>query len=229
MAAKAGCATTLGYGPRYLHSTGQLHKGGPNTGVFLIVTAGAIRRPADSRRAIFLRRPGNGAGAGRFRVAGPRGPPGPARPPPRPRSRSCSNELLAESSEAKSLLYDRRCIPCILRHLPTWQPVRRQSTLGRANAALERGRGAEAAQLLTPLLRSGPLPAKTSSRSRGARRSLAAAGRPRAGRRRPRPPARRHARTDRRRAARPRSGGCTAASPLRAASSRARSRCTRAR
>lgn len=28
-------ATTLGYGPRYLHSTGQLHKGGPNTGLFL--------------------------------------------------------------------------------------------------------------------------------------------------------------------------------------------------
>jgi hypothetical protein len=26
-------------GPRYLHSTGQLHKGGPNTGVFLLVTA----------------------------------------------------------------------------------------------------------------------------------------------------------------------------------------------
>jgi transaldolase/glucose-6-phosphate isomerase len=32
-------ATTLGYGPRFLHSTGQLHKGGPNTGVFLHVTA----------------------------------------------------------------------------------------------------------------------------------------------------------------------------------------------
>jgi transaldolase / glucose-6-phosphate isomerase len=30
-------ATTLGYGPRYLHSTGQLHKGGPNTGVFIQV------------------------------------------------------------------------------------------------------------------------------------------------------------------------------------------------
>src|SRR3984893_17973500 len=30
-------ATTVGYGPRYLHSTGQLHKGGPNTGVFLQV------------------------------------------------------------------------------------------------------------------------------------------------------------------------------------------------
>jgi hypothetical protein len=28
-------ATTAGYGPRYLHSTGQLHKGGPNSGLFL--------------------------------------------------------------------------------------------------------------------------------------------------------------------------------------------------
>ena len=32
-------ATTLGYGPRFLHSTGQLHKGGPNSGVFLQITA----------------------------------------------------------------------------------------------------------------------------------------------------------------------------------------------
>ena len=32
-------ATTLGYGPRYLHSTGQLHKGGPATGLFLLLTA----------------------------------------------------------------------------------------------------------------------------------------------------------------------------------------------
>jgi hypothetical protein len=30
-------ATTAGYGPRFLHSTGQLHKGGPRTGVFLQV------------------------------------------------------------------------------------------------------------------------------------------------------------------------------------------------
>jgi glucose-6-phosphate isomerase len=30
-------ATTLGYGPRYLHSTGQLHKGGPGHGLFLQV------------------------------------------------------------------------------------------------------------------------------------------------------------------------------------------------
>lgn len=28
-------ATTAGYGPRYLHSTGQLHKGGPDTGLFV--------------------------------------------------------------------------------------------------------------------------------------------------------------------------------------------------
>ncbi|MCP4040051.1 MAG: transaldolase, partial [bacterium] len=32
-------ATTLGYGPRFLHSTGQLHKGGSNCGVFLQITA----------------------------------------------------------------------------------------------------------------------------------------------------------------------------------------------
>jgi len=29
--------TTFGYGPRYLHSTGQLHKGGPKTGRFLVL------------------------------------------------------------------------------------------------------------------------------------------------------------------------------------------------
>ena len=34
-----GIATTLGYGPRFLHSTGQLHKGGPKTGLFLQLTA----------------------------------------------------------------------------------------------------------------------------------------------------------------------------------------------
>jgi transaldolase/glucose-6-phosphate isomerase len=31
-------ATTAGFGPRYLHSTGQAHKGGPNTGVFVMIT-----------------------------------------------------------------------------------------------------------------------------------------------------------------------------------------------
>jgi hypothetical protein len=37
-------ATTVGFGPRFLHSTGQLHKGGPDTGVFLQITTA---EPAD--------------------------------------------------------------------------------------------------------------------------------------------------------------------------------------
>jgi transaldolase/glucose-6-phosphate isomerase len=31
-------ATVLGFGPRFLHSTGQAYKGGPNSGVFLQIT-----------------------------------------------------------------------------------------------------------------------------------------------------------------------------------------------
>jgi transaldolase/glucose-6-phosphate isomerase len=34
---ETGCVVTHGYGPRYLHSTGQLHKGGPASGLFLQV------------------------------------------------------------------------------------------------------------------------------------------------------------------------------------------------
>ena len=36
-AGATGCAVAVGLGPRYLHSTGQLHKGGPATGVFVQV------------------------------------------------------------------------------------------------------------------------------------------------------------------------------------------------
>jgi hypothetical protein len=36
-ARKTGCVVTHGLGPRYLHSTGQLHKGGPNSGLFIQV------------------------------------------------------------------------------------------------------------------------------------------------------------------------------------------------
>jgi len=36
---KTSCATTIGFGPRFLHSTGQLHKGGPDSGLFLQITA----------------------------------------------------------------------------------------------------------------------------------------------------------------------------------------------
>src|SRR5262249_19904377 len=35
---KKRVATCLGFGPRFLHSTGQAYKGGPNTGVFLQIT-----------------------------------------------------------------------------------------------------------------------------------------------------------------------------------------------
>jgi glucose-6-phosphate isomerase len=41
VARRSKCATMFGYGPRYLHSTGQLHKGGPNTGVFIVIVADA--------------------------------------------------------------------------------------------------------------------------------------------------------------------------------------------
>jgi hypothetical protein len=37
--AATGAAVTFGYGPRFLHSTGQLHKGGPPTGRFLQLVA----------------------------------------------------------------------------------------------------------------------------------------------------------------------------------------------
>jgi transaldolase / glucose-6-phosphate isomerase len=40
---KLKVATTIGYGPRFLHSTGQLHKGGANQGVFIQITADATK------------------------------------------------------------------------------------------------------------------------------------------------------------------------------------------
>jgi transaldolase/glucose-6-phosphate isomerase len=39
-------AVTLGFGPRFLHSTGQLHKGGPNNGVFIQITVADHENPA---------------------------------------------------------------------------------------------------------------------------------------------------------------------------------------
>ena len=37
VAERHDCATTFGYGPRFLHSTGQLHKGGPSSGLYVQV------------------------------------------------------------------------------------------------------------------------------------------------------------------------------------------------
>ncbi len=49
-----GVATTLGFGPRFLHSTGQLHKGGANNGVFLQITADdAVDAPIPGQRYTF--------------------------------------------------------------------------------------------------------------------------------------------------------------------------------
>jgi RpiB/LacA/LacB family sugar-phosphate isomerase len=46
---RLGVATTLGFGPRYLHSTGQLHKGGPASGIILHLAAAT---PASADRAV---------------------------------------------------------------------------------------------------------------------------------------------------------------------------------
>ncbi|MBI5560283.1 MAG: glucose-6-phosphate isomerase [Deltaproteobacteria bacterium] len=42
-------ATQFGYGPRYLHSTGQLHKGGPRNGLFIIIAHGMGEGEEDVR------------------------------------------------------------------------------------------------------------------------------------------------------------------------------------
>lgn len=47
-------ATTVGFGPRYLHSSGQMHKGGPASGVFLVITCDAFADlPVPGRKASF--------------------------------------------------------------------------------------------------------------------------------------------------------------------------------
>ncbi len=47
-------ATTVGFGPRFLHSTGQLHKGGPNSGVFIqVVDEPGVDRPVPGQPYTF--------------------------------------------------------------------------------------------------------------------------------------------------------------------------------
>ena len=51
---KKHVATCLGFGPRFLHSTGQAYKGGPNTGVFLQVTCDdALELPVPQQKYTF--------------------------------------------------------------------------------------------------------------------------------------------------------------------------------
>jgi hypothetical protein len=42
LASRTGLPVTAGFGPRYLHSTGQLHKGDANRGLFLLLTASGL-------------------------------------------------------------------------------------------------------------------------------------------------------------------------------------------
>ncbi len=65
-------ATTLGYGPRFLHSTGQLHKGGPDTGIFLQLTADEGDEPIPGAQFGFAELIGAQAG-GDFEVLSRRG------------------------------------------------------------------------------------------------------------------------------------------------------------
>jgi transaldolase / glucose-6-phosphate isomerase len=54
IARRLGVATCLGFGPRFLHSTGQAYKGGPNTGVFLQITCDdAVDLPVPGRAFSF--------------------------------------------------------------------------------------------------------------------------------------------------------------------------------
>ena len=95
-ATRRGNATTAGYGPRFLHSTGQLHKGGAPIGWFLQLTADHPDDRADPRLAVHLRaahrRPGRRRPR-RHRVPRPADPAGPSRRRPgrragRPRARA---------------------------------------------------------------------------------------------------------------------------------------------
>ena len=72
-------ATCLEFGPRFLHSTGQAYKGGPDSGVFLQITADDAEDVAIPGATRQLRRGQGGAGARRFRRAGGARPPRAAR------------------------------------------------------------------------------------------------------------------------------------------------------
>jgi len=51
---KKKVATCLGFGPRFLHSTGQAYKGGPDSGVFLQITGDdASDLPVPGQKASF--------------------------------------------------------------------------------------------------------------------------------------------------------------------------------
>lgn len=74
MAAHFEVPSCLEIGPRYLHSTGQLHKGGPNSGVFLILSADEPKDiPVDDDRASSLGTLAKAQALGDFAILSARG------------------------------------------------------------------------------------------------------------------------------------------------------------
>ena len=69
-------ATCLEFGPRFLHSTGQAYKGGPNSGVFLQITCDDAADLARAGAEVHLRHGQSGAGPGRLPGSGGTRPPG---------------------------------------------------------------------------------------------------------------------------------------------------------
>ena len=63
-------ATCVGFGPRFLHSTGQAYKGGPNSGVFLQITCDEAADLQVPGQRVHIRDRQSGAGAGGLRGAG---------------------------------------------------------------------------------------------------------------------------------------------------------------
>lgn len=74
VASHYGVASCLEIGPRYLHSTGQLHKGGPNKGVFLILSADEPKDiEVDDNRAHSLGQLAKAQALGDFTILSTRG------------------------------------------------------------------------------------------------------------------------------------------------------------
>jgi glucose-6-phosphate isomerase len=71
----SGCVVTVGLGPRYLHSTGQLHKGGPPTGHFIQVVDDPGRDVAIPKRKFGFRRLIEAQAAGDYEALKARGRP----------------------------------------------------------------------------------------------------------------------------------------------------------
>ena len=70
---KLKAATVLGFGPRFLHSTGQAYKGGPNSGVFLQITASPVKDLAIPGRRISFGQVESAQAAGDMAVLAERG------------------------------------------------------------------------------------------------------------------------------------------------------------